>query len=271
MQPKVSLFASSIRPHLWDAFFKSLEGTSVNVEVIFAGNSRYDELRIGEVYKYPKGGENVLFKYIKTASIKPAQCYEVARRACTGELICWVSDDCEFNNDILGKAYKYFKDNCSYKDILSIQTKENWITGWIFFNMSMHSFYGGKSSTPRMAPLGMMNRKYLEELKGIDKRYIAGQYENDITMRIYENKGKLYPFGDKNCFVEIDHKNKHGGLTSENPRPFALGYKKDREVLESSWTDGKGNVLKDRNDTFEPFEDKDILIKSQSNNLARWD
>lgn len=37
---QVSLFASAVRPKLWPALFKSLEGTSVKYEVIFAGNNR---------------------------------------------------------------------------------------------------------------------------------------------------------------------------------------------------------------------------------------
>ena len=37
-QPKVSLIASSVRYELYEDLFKSLEGTSVDYEVVFAGN-----------------------------------------------------------------------------------------------------------------------------------------------------------------------------------------------------------------------------------------
>lgn len=264
MQPKVSLFASSIRPRLWGDFFKSLKGTSVDIEVVFAGNPKTD---------YEFGIEiPVKFKYIKTANIKPAQCYEIARRACTGELICWVADDCEFPFDVIGRSYNFFKENCSRRDILAIQTRENY-GKWTRCNMSLHSFFGGNPKSPRMCPLGMMDRKYLEEIGGIDRRYICGQYENDIAMRVYQAGGGYHLF--KDAAVNIDHfgKHKEGELTVDFKRTFALGYITDRKILESSWSKN-GVVLRNqqRYDSLEKFKDTDILTKSQSNNLSEiWE
>ena len=75
-------------------------------------------------------------------------------------------------------------------------------------------------------------------------------------------------------------------------RPFAKGYPQDRAVLEKSWETLNQSKLqallqaghrqlspnqvfdisKTQLDAFEPYEDKDILIKSQSNNLPElWD
>ena len=90
MQPKISLFASSIRPHLWGSFLKSLEGTTVECEIVFAGplENKSDIQILSSL------------KYIQTKNIKPAQCYEVARRHCTGELVCWIADDCEFPDNV---------------------------------------------------------------------------------------------------------------------------------------------------------------------------
>ena len=45
MTPQVSLIASAVRPKLWESFFKSLEGTSVEYEVVFVGNSTPDDYR----------------------------------------------------------------------------------------------------------------------------------------------------------------------------------------------------------------------------------
>ena len=69
---QVSLFASAVRPKIWPEFFKSLEGTSVDYEVVFAGNTRGIFRDSPSLLKY-------LFKYIQTEDIKPAQCYEIAR------------------------------------------------------------------------------------------------------------------------------------------------------------------------------------------------
>lgn len=277
--PEVSLFASAVRPPLWPSFFKSLKDTSVEVEVVFAGN--VDTMKD---YNYFSDfhGSNCKFRYIKTENIKPAQCYEIARRHCTGEVIVWVADDCEFHNDVIGKAYTYWKSQNNDKLILSIQTKESGygLPQGQLFDMNMHRFFGYRTNTPLMAPLGLISRKFLDELGGIDRRYVAGQYENDCVVRAYNAGGKVEIFGNKDCFIDIDHLGKSlliGESKTEKDflnRPFAQGYTKDREVLESSWT-LNGNIravmsvnnypIYLRNDEFEPFEDKDLLTVSQSN------
>ena len=45
-----------------------------------------------------------------------------------------------------------------------------------------------------MAPIGMMNRKYFQELGGIDRRFICGQWDNDLMIRIYNDGGGLKYF-----------------------------------------------------------------------------
>lgn len=282
---KVSLFASAVRPKLWPVLFKSLERTSVEYEVVFAGNIT------DYVIKPPIGHKTLMivpnninkFFHIKTENIKPAQCYEIARRNCTAEVVVWIADDCEFPNNVIGKAYDYWKSQNNEKLILSIQTKESGygLPNGQLFDMNMHRFFGYRTETPLMAPLGMMSRKFLNDLGGIDSRYTAGQYENDLVMRAIVEGAKVELFGNKDCYIDIDHLGKSlliGESKNEADflnRPFAQGYNKDREILEASWTNGHGKMLMEmitpgnkvykRNDKFEPFEDTDILIKSQSN------
>jgi hypothetical protein len=254
----VSLFASSIRPHLWPAFFESSKGTSVDVEVVFGGNLTEDQ-----VFQACKMDP---FRYIHTADIKPAQVYEVCRRECKGELICWVADDAEFPDDVIGKAYRFWKENCGRKDVVCIRTKENYGT-WRDCDNTCHHFFANSPEAPKMAPIGMMNREYFDELGGIDRRYICGQWDNDLMMRIYNDGGKLHYFGDG--WVELDHLNKHDpdfGISMK--RPFGNGYAHDRRILEASW--GKKGQMAYRMpyrrfDTgFEPYDDKDLASKSQS-------
>jgi hypothetical protein len=281
--PEVSLIASAIRTPLYQMFLDSLAGTSVNVEVIFSGHvwPKYVGPKRGGVL-YRKG--KVEFKYILTEFIKPAQCYEVARRAATGDVIVWVADDCEFINDVLGKGYRFWESLGNKKAVLSIQTKEYYLSSPTsvdanFCDMTLHSFIGGNPRTPRMAPLGMMSREYLEELGGIDRRYICGQYENDVMMRVYADGGGLAMFGDKETYIDINHIEKQRivqpGATWQDfqCRPFALGYTHDRKILEGSWITPEGfkmhisgmafKIPPKRNDVFEPFTDENLLTVSQ--------
>jgi hypothetical protein len=235
-------------------FFSSLENTSVSYEVVFAGN------RLPPI-EYP-------CKYIVTENIKPAQCYEIARRNSLGEVIIWGADDCEFKGDIVGKAYEYWKKVGDEKLVLSLQTREFYLGGGDgFCDMTKHAFHGGDPKTPLMAPLAMMSRSYLEKLGGFDRRYICGQYENQTVCQVYADQGTVKIFGDRESFVEIDHinKSKFCGESKDTKdffnRPFAKGYEHDRKILESA-CQVKGKSVEIL--SFEPYEDKDLLTKSQS-------
>jgi len=260
---KVSLIASSIRYELYKDFMESLENTSVDYEVIFAGNRLP---RLQDV--------NIKLTYIETKNIKPCQCYEIARREANGECVMWVADDCEFVGDIVGKAYKYWKEQNNKKLILSLQTKEYYMTDKVgMTNMKLHTFVGGRRDTPLMAPLALMSREYLQELGGFDNKYICGQYENQCVIMAMMNGGKVEIFGDKTTYIDIDHIGKFERITGKKgdaehrKRPFASGYSHDRKVLESycKINDGKIDIVGE----FNPYYDKDILTKSQSFN-GEW-
>jgi len=273
---KVSLIASSVRPQLYESFFKSLEGTSVEYEVVFSGNkimAQEDDMDWKDSYH---DDEKMVFvregkhKYILTKNLKPAQCYEIARREAKGECILWVADDCEFPNDVVGKAYKHWKEQNDEKLILSIQTKESGYGNpkGSLFNMDLHRFHGGRRSTPLMAPLGLISRKFLESLGGFDKKYICGQYENQVVIQAIVDGGKVEIFGNDKCFIDIDHLGKSIAIgesideKSFQHRPFAKGYSHDRKILEEYCKFENGKIIV--TGKFEPYNEVDILNKSQS-------
>ena len=198
-----------------------------------------------------------------------------------GELIHWTADDAVYKNDCIANAYNYWQELKDPKAILSIHSKENNI--WL--DMDNHRFTGFRLDTPLMAPLGLMDREWLERLGGIDRRYICGQYENDIVMRVVSNGGTVYHFpkdkpgGLPACgkiplgngqflekpfpegYVVLDHYLVHG-----TDRAFALGYEQDRIVLQKSWGNN-GEALYARTDKFEPytFSDEEMLEESECN------
>jgi hypothetical protein len=272
----VSLFASAVRVKLWKYFVDSLGLSLDGIEVIFCGDAKFDDKLFDGKY----------CKYIKIGRIKPSQCYEIARRHCIGEVIVWVADDCEFKGDIIGKSYKYWKSQNNEKLILSLQTEES----GIWQDMNHHRFFGGINETPLMAPIGMASRKFINDLGGLDRRYVAGQYENDLVMRAYAQGAKVEIFGDHISYVEINHMEKSvlsGEITNKQEfenRPFATGYNTDRMILEKSWAKLnetklfvllKDNpkeieykhcmdILSSRSDEFEPYAKYISLTKSES-------
>lgn len=267
---QVSIFASAVRPKLWPNLFKSLKGITVNCEIIFCGNinPQKDQLFIEFTQWFNSGLSGthqecgpVVFTYIPTANIKPSQCYEIARRSCKGEVTIWAADDCEFPDDVVGKAYRFWKSQNNEKLILSMLTRERYTPRYFLTDLNNHTLKG--PGTPLMAPIGMMSRAYLERLGGADRRYCAGQYENDYVLRILQDGGELKKFEESP--VVIDHFTAHGGVSTVegNKRPFASGYNHDREILEGSWIKD-GRVSTTRLDAFQPFiDDGTLLTKSQ--------
>lgn len=272
MDIKVSMIASAVRKEFYKTFLDSLKSTTVAYEVVFAGNNTPEEIvkEFKDVETFTaldtekKPVVTVIpslhFRYIHTANIKPAQCYEIARRYCIGETIQWTADDCIYSKDLIGDAYRYWSSLNNRKAILSIQTIEN----GQYCDMKVHSFFGCQFDTPLMAPLGLMSKQYSNELGGFDRRYVCGQYENTIVMEAIADGGFVKVFGNKHQCITIDHYKRHGII-----RPFATGYNHDRSILEGSWTDGNGKVSLTRNDKHEPYEDKDLLTISQSHK-GQW-
>lgn len=101
MQIKISIIASAVRKQWFELFLNSLVGAKIPIEVIFVGRLSQEEVK--EFYNCP------YFKYITTGDIKPAQCYEIARRAATGELIHFSADDCEYEYGLFDLAYADWK------------------------------------------------------------------------------------------------------------------------------------------------------------------
>jgi hypothetical protein len=114
-----------------------------------------------------------------------------------------------------------------------------------------------------MAPFGVMDREFFNELGGYDRNFICGQSENDVVMRVYEAGGKLEI---SSIPVFVNHKDSHNNSETVFRSNY---YKKDREVLEKSWI-LNGIIQSKRLDVFEPFSEIDILTKTQSYNKGKW-
>lgn len=217
MDYQISLIASAIRTQHWMKFYDSIKGNKINIEIIFTGNRKPD-------FQLPPN-----FKWIE-ANVKPAQCYEIAAIAASGEIIGWVADDCVYNiinPDNLDRIYNFYKSFNTDKIVVAQRPIEDGRDVW-----HRHHFFGDWSQTPVMAPLGFMNRELFHKIGGYDRNFISGQSENDIVMRVLELGGKVERSMDS--FVHIFHQECH-----ERRGPQGSGMRKyyvaDREVLENLW------------------------------------
>ncbi len=250
MKPKISLVMSAARPQWWDRLIFSLRFNEVAHEIIFVGPNE------------PTNHLPIHAKYIK-AKVKPAQCYEIGLRAAKGILVGWTADDADYNHpglkcanalDIIWKEYLEAK---NHKLILAMSTYEDGN------NVSeQHRFIFGDVNTPRMAPLGFINREWLKKLGGYDRNFLCGQSENDVVMRGLADGGDVRLL--KESKVYLHHGSCHGDY------PFRSGYDSDREYLESCWMNGDKTISASRLKEFMPFIDYELNTINQRP-AGRWE
>lgn len=254
MHYDISLIASAARPQFWeDLYASTLDNKNVKIQIVFCGPNPPQ-------YALPDN-----FKYIY-ASVKPAQCYEIAARAAEGEIIGWTADDARYNRlsincpnglDILWTHYLsyqvYHGDN---KTILAQRTIEDGTD-----ISPKHRFFFDRQDTPMMAPLGFINREWFMQLGGYDRNFICGQSENDIVMRGLQDGGRVYLLDDSKVF--LSHAECHGEYT------FRHGYNFDREFLESCWVNPDKSMSLTRLKPFERFDEQDITTINQGP-AGRW-
>jgi hypothetical protein len=236
---KISLCASALRPAQWKDTYNSLKENNIEWELIYAGPNP-------PIFELPKN-----FIYIQT-NVKPAQCYQISFNAAKGELISWTADDALYPPQALDNVYKFFKSFNNKKLVVAFRTIEDGrdITEW-------HRLRGKDPNAPRMAPFGIMNREFFNELGGYDRRFMCGQSENDVVMRAFEAGGNIEI---SKVPVIVNHQKAH----DSSGTVFRSGYfNHDRSILENSWI-RNGIIQKKRLDTVERFVNEDILTKTQS-------
>jgi hypothetical protein len=241
--PKVSLVASSIRPHLWLNFYQSLlSNDQIEYEVIFVGPNRPD-------FTLPN-----CIHYIYS-TVKPTQCYEIGFRQATGDFINWTADDVIYDFKALDLMYqRYMRENNKYI-VFAFNCIENG-------SPTSEGHRIDLPPSPRMAPIGFMDMKFFRELGGYDRRFICGQAENDVVMRVRELGGKVEICQEAG--VHIEHNKLHGGKSkfrTEDGYPYHLH---DKSTLISFWLQvTPGQFKLERQKSFEPFVDENILITTQ--------
>ncbi len=232
---KVSVVFYSFRPSLLDGIAGFLKSNKQNYEVVTAG---------------PCPGENPQgFRHTST-TVKPAQCYEICFRQARGETVLWTTEYALFSSGALDKAYEYWKSFGNYRIVIALKTLENNRD-----TTEMHRFFHGKPGCPQMAPFGLISREFLLELGGYDKRFIGGQSENDLVMRVYEAGGDVVICPDAETV--IDHNTAHVSASV-----FADSHSHDRDVLENLWVHD-GCLSKNRLGPLERFSSDQIALKNQ--------
>jgi hypothetical protein len=232
----VSIVATACRPENWMKIYESIK-TSLSFEIVFVGPH------------FPKFKLPGNFKYIHSL-VKPAQCVEIAIRNAEGEFIAIFADDLIFETpfglDILKQS---LEKEASEFDISSCRYK---IDGELQSDLSLR-FIHGDDESPIVPIVGLMRKKTLEKIGGIDKRFIAVSYDIDLAMRFQEQGGKVLI---QDVFVN------ELSILRRGTRLFNENWVFDRKLLNSLWI--KENAFsKSRTSPLQTFKSQDILNYSQ--------
>jgi hypothetical protein len=274
----VSIVGSSIRPQYWMNFYNNIkQNNSTPFEIIFCGDAEFDfELPVNFTYIYSK--------------VKPVQCMEIARRAAFGKFIFFSPDDLVFSKFCIDHLIEtYFEKHLNPYDIVSTQYHFRYMSKDINSKFSVVQLFWSKTQLIKYKKM-IVDMPYfpinifalsssLNEIGGIDQRFIAQASELDMAMRMYEMGGKLYYnshsfiMKEHKSNVSLDKSNQHG-YKGEVQKIFKFWCKKsDQKDIDPKlfYTSKLNNMIisKKRLIPFIPFENKDILYKNQGES-GKW-
>jgi len=242
---KISLFATAARPQNWEMFYETIGENEVPWEVVFVGPNPPD-------YELPDN-----FVYVKS-NVKPAQCAEIAIRHASGDLIMWVCDDMRFTTDHpLDEMYRVYNEADDELTVVSTILNDADDPNW-------NHFYAGDTTSPEVAICGMMSKRVWLDVGGVDRRFVALTWDLDVTLGVISRGGKVV-YSDVHVdmdYVLPDDPTSQGTILHNEQRWW------DRQFLDGVWTEN-GKVRTERAGPHEPFDDKDLLTKSQ-HPRGRW-
>jgi hypothetical protein len=236
-KPDVSIFAAAIRPDCWMDYYNYVGENDISFEIIFVGPNT-------PKFKLPDN-----FRFIHSTT-KPAQCFEIGRRAALGNLLINTGDDCVFATDHpLDKLYSIYSEQANEKLIVSCRYMQNGVDR----SETDHYFFCTDHSSPVMPLCMFMSRKLYDIVGGVDRNFVGVFWDLDIAMRVYAVGGtvimsNVYCNEDKSKKGDSDLCAKFGGP--------------DRGFLEYLWVEN-GKVHFNRKIPFAPFFDYKLLEETQ--------
>jgi len=241
--PVISLISAAARPENWLALYENVAETDVKFEIVFVGPNA------------PKRRLPVNCRYIKS-NVKPTQAYEIAARHAEGSLLMWTSDDILFTTKRpLDRLYEVYTAQSDQDVIVSCEYDRP--EGW--------NRLGQVKDNPEMPLNGLLSAKLWHRLGGIDRRFIAVNWETDMTLRLLGQGGRVVMSG---VYIgdEIEQwprvRSRGGSLMKD------YGATTDGDLIFTLWErDGKLGLV--RSLPVERFPDETILTRSE-HPQGRW-
>jgi hypothetical protein len=234
----VSIYGYSTKPQYWINFYDNIRGSnSTPFEIVFCGDAEFN-------FTLP---DNFMYIYSK---VKPVQCVEIARRACWGNLVFLVNDGCVFNKHCIDSMVSTYLENSSNKyNMVSTQYFQSFLTNDInerLLRLKDMSYYYINL---------LVKAETIEDMGGLDTRFISSVYDHDLAMRMSLMGGSLYYSPYSHIIQEYDRE--------ESLNKYKEYWEVDTSTIFSLW-DQKTRIV-----PLETFKNKEILEKSQGSS-GRW-
>jgi hypothetical protein len=170
--PKISISVSTNKTLYWQRLCESLAQNSIDMEVMF----------IGPVPEPHKISLPIPVRFF-TTDVNPALCWEIGARKATGELLCFLADDCIFSPECLDDAWKASRVMGEY-DMVTAHYFERNVDK--LPNMRMMS----NQNMPLLPVCGFLFTASHHKIGGIDRRFQAVLWDVDLYQRFIWAGGK---------------------------------------------------------------------------------
>lgn len=257
---KISLVAPSIRPHLWEKFCNSLANNDIEWEAIFVGP-------LPPLGKLPDN-----FRWIQS-SVKPSQCTHIGFLEAKGELISLTADDAIYftpdGNGALDNMYNFVKNFPSSSQYI----REKITYGFRMFEDSFciettQTHYlaeNGKKVGPLLFPFFVMHKDLYNEMKGYDTRFICGQAETDLQLRITAKYGNTESSVCPTAMVWANHDEGH-----QNKGKFREYHAKECKYIKDMWIKDYSIVIRPEI-LWQLYNNDDSIYTISQGNKGEWD
>jgi len=254
-----SLVAPSIRPHLWERFCNSLLSSKLNWEVIFVGP-------FPPISQLPSN-----FRWIE-ATCKPSQCTHIGFMEAKGEIISLTADDTIYfspnENNSIDNMYNFIKNYKGSEFLNPLKLAygfrmfeddfcaETSLTHYI-------NFVSEPKTTPLLYPYFAIYRDFYSELGGYDSRFITGQAENDLQLRIAYHYGNSKGTLCSTAMVWAQHS------SHDNKGKFREYHAQDSATLKKLWRNQEGFHIR-TNEELRPYNYDSSIYKVSQGEKGEW-
>lgn len=162
MRPRFSFFGSAVRPEFWRRVVEALDQNESDYEIVFRGN-----VPPAPDQECPQ----IRWTYDDSSA---TECWELASRECSGELVSLLVDDYEYSPGCLDECWERW--NAGGRDPMHVVSPR-------------YVLDGEDRTSPGMPVGGFYERGFYRSLGGADRRFAGVAADVDIAMRAVFERG----------------------------------------------------------------------------------